>query len=208
VIETEDAVFCPHHLRQAETHGEEAVTSGTVPKQRALRLVEVTEPPLLATTTITTPGGNVVPANVRQMLAEAAAENVEALTASLLEAAGSAARPVWLTVECSGCGAQSRVEAPVPDVRARVAAIEVLLHEGFGRPPQAEEAPLHRAPTTVEEVRQMPWPEMQALFAALYVNEIEAVLASGGEALVREKLADLSVEAHRALRRALEEAPA
>jgi hypothetical protein len=71
------------------------------------------------------------PATVRPLLAAAAAENVEQLKASLLEAAGSAVKPVWLTVECSGCGERSRVEAPVPDVRARVAAIELLLREGW-----------------------------------------------------------------------------
>jgi hypothetical protein len=42
------------------------------------------------------------PATVRPLLAVAAAENVEALKASLLEAAGSAVKPVWLTVECTG----------------------------------------------------------------------------------------------------------
>jgi hypothetical protein len=31
--------------------------------------------------------------------------------------------------------------APIPDVRARVAAIELLLREGLGRPAQAEEPP-------------------------------------------------------------------
>jgi hypothetical protein len=36
------------------------------------------------------------------------------LKASLLEAAGSAVKQVWLTVECGGCGERSRVEAPVP----------------------------------------------------------------------------------------------
>jgi hypothetical protein len=58
---------------------------------------------------------NADPATVRPSLAVAAAENVEQLTASLLEAAGSAVKPVWLTVECTACGERSRVEAPVPD---------------------------------------------------------------------------------------------
>ena len=71
---------------------------------------------------------------VRPMLALAAAENLEALKASLLQAAASATKPTWITVECSDCGERSRVEAPVPDVRSRLAAIELLLHEGLGRP--------------------------------------------------------------------------
>ena len=58
------------------------------------------------------------PASVRPLLAAAAAENVEQLKSSLLEAAGSAVKPVWLTVECSARGERSRIEAPVPDVRA------------------------------------------------------------------------------------------
>ena len=38
----------------------------------------------------------------------------------------------------------------VPDVRSRVAAIELLLREGLGRPPQAEEAASPRLPRTAE----------------------------------------------------------
>src|SRR5262249_55709238 len=79
------------------------------------------------------------PANVRPSLATAAAESLDALTDSLLHAAASATKPAWITVECSSCGERSRVEAPVPDVRARVAAIELLLWEGLGRPAAAEE---------------------------------------------------------------------
>jgi hypothetical protein len=66
-------------------------------------------------------GNDADPASVRRRLARAAAENVEQLKASLLEAAGSAVRPVWVTVECAGCGERSRVEAPVPD-RCRTGA--------------------------------------------------------------------------------------
>ena len=140
---------------------------------------------------------------MRPSLALAAAENVEALTASLLEAAGSAVKPVWLTVECSGCGERSRVEAPVPDVRARVAAIELLLREGLGRPATAEEASSPRMPTSVEAVREMSWDDMQALFAATYVDEIAEAQRCGGEALVRSKLAALSAGERRVLREAL-----
>jgi hypothetical protein len=145
------------------------------------------------------------PATVRPRLAVAAAENLEQLQASLLEAAGSAVKPVWLTVECSGCGERSRIEAPVPDVRARVAAIELLLREGLGRAPQAEETTTPRMPANVAAVKAMGWDEMQALFAATYVNEIAAVQRDGGEALVREKLATLSEGERRVLREALAE---
>ena len=47
---------------------------------------------------------------------------------------------------------------------------------------------------------------LQAVFAAIYANEIAAVLRDGGVALVREKLADLSDGERRALRIALDAA--
>jgi hypothetical protein len=148
------------------------------------------------------------PASVRPLLAAAAAENVERLKSSLLEAAGSAVKPVWLTVECSGCGERSRVEAPVPDVRARVAAIELLLREGLGRAPQAEEPPAPRVPQSVEEVRKLSWEQMQVLATALFADEIAAVRRNGGEELVREKVAALSANERQLLREALEAIPA
>jgi hypothetical protein len=132
VVETEGAEFCPHHLRLAEEHGVETVGNGSVPKRRALRVVEEAMPPVLTTMGEALPTSTIDPASVRPLLAEAAAENAEQLKASLVQAAGSAVRPVWLTVECSNCGERSRVEAPVPDVRARVAAIELLLRRGVG----------------------------------------------------------------------------
>jgi hypothetical protein len=145
----------------------------------------------------------IAPANVRPMLAEAAAENAEQLKASLLEAAGSAVRPVWLTVECSNCGERSRVEAPVPDVRARVAAIDLLLREGLGRPPQAEEPRVPQIPDSVEAIENMPWNEMQWLFASIFVDEIAAIQDRGGRALLQEKIAGLSAAQRDILRREL-----
>jgi hypothetical protein len=152
--------FCVHHEKLLETVDAEAMRQGRTPKKRArerpaLRVVsesslELVRPDEAALTGID-------PARVRPLLAAAAAENVEQLTASLLEAAGSAVKPVWVTVECSGCGERSRVEAPVPDVRARIAAIELLLREGLGRAPQAEEAPILRLPDTAAEIEKMGW---------------------------------------------------
>ena len=144
------------------------------------------------------------PASVRPSLAVAAAENVEQLTTSLLEAAGSAVKPVWLTVECTACGERSSIQAPMPDVRARVAAIELLLREGLGRPPQAEEAPAPRMPATAAAVRAMSWDELQILGATLFADEIASV-AEGGDTLLRERLASLGPDERRALREALAE---
>jgi hypothetical protein len=108
-------------------------------------------------------------------------------------------------VECSGCGERSRIEAPVPDVRARVAAIELLLREGLGRPATAEEVRPQRMPSHVGAVEELSWEEMQALFAATYVDEIRAVQRDGGSALVRKKVAALSTSERRVLREALDE---
>jgi hypothetical protein len=204
VIETEGAEFCPHHLKHAEEHGDETVKNGRTPKQRSLRVVE--DPvPVVTTMARAMPTSVIGPANVRPMLAEAAAENAEQLKASLLEAAGSAVHQVWVTVECSNCGERSRVEAPVPDVRARVAAIELLLREGLSRPPQAEEAHVPRLPSSAEAVEKMSWAEMKDVFAASFVTEIDELERSGTTKLVRDRVARLSEDVRNALREALAE---
>ena len=128
---------------------------------------------------------------------------MEQLKSSLLEAAGSAVKPVWLTVECAACGERSRIEAPVPDVRARVAAIELLLREGLGRAPQSEAPPTPRLPETADAVARMSWADMQALATTMCVNEIEAVVRGGGEQALRERIAELPEVERRVLREAL-----
>jgi hypothetical protein len=128
------------------------------------------------------------------------------LKASLLEAAGSAVKPVWITVECDNCGERSRIEAPVPDVRARVAAIELLLREGLGRPATADDVPTTRMPASVAAIKAMSWEEMQAVFAATYAKELAVAVRDGGEALVREGLARLSDAERRVLREVLADA--
>jgi hypothetical protein len=72
------------------------------------------------------------PATVRPRLAKAAAEGLDGIRKTLLDAATGATRGHWVTFECGNCGKRKRVEIPVPDVRARVAAIELLLREGLG----------------------------------------------------------------------------
>jgi hypothetical protein len=204
--------FCVHHSKVADEIGAEALRRGVYPRRRrdsaALRVVPASdmEPPEAerAAANGEGAGGVADPATVRPKLAEAAAENVEQLKASLLEAAGSATRPVWITVECE-CGKRSRVEAPVPDVRARVSAIELLLREGLGRPATAEEPPVPRLPTTLEAVQRMTWKETQYVFASLYGDELVAVQRSGGKATVRAKLDSLSEGERSILREALAE---
>jgi hypothetical protein len=145
------------------------------------------------------------PATVRPRLAEAAAEGLEGIRKTLLDAATGAVRDHWITFECGECGARRRVEVPVPDVRARVAAIELLLREGLGRPPQAEEAPAPRLPANVGAVAQMSWDDLQILGATMFADEIASVLAGEGDAAVRERLASLSPHQRAALRKALAE---
>jgi len=145
----EDSEFCPHHTGLLEIVDAESLREGKIPKRRTLKepsLRVVTEPMVELE-----PGSTRVaadPTTVRPTLALAAAENLEALKASLLEAAASATKPTWITVECSGCGERSRVEAPVPDVRSRLAAIELLLHEGLGRPATSEDVRPPTVPAT------------------------------------------------------------
>jgi hypothetical protein len=111
VIETEGAEFCPYHLRLAEMFGDERVRRGAVPKKRVVRVVERLQQPVITPMAIAMPTSATASVYV-PVLAESA-ESGEHLKASLLEAAGSAATPVWLTVECPKCGERSRVAAPV-----------------------------------------------------------------------------------------------
>jgi hypothetical protein len=104
---------------------------------------------------------------VRPRLKEAAAESVEDIQRTLLDAATSASKPAWVEFECSDCGKRKRVEVSISDVRARVAAIELLLREGLGRPAEAEEPPtLPRIPDTRAEVEALGWDELKALALA------------------------------------------
>ena len=104
---------------------------------------------------------------MRPRLAAAAAESVEDIQRTLLDAATSASKPAWVEFECSDCGKRKRVEVPVPDVRARVAAIELLLREGLGRPAQAEEpASLPQLPRSEAEARVLDWDHLKALAVA------------------------------------------
>jgi hypothetical protein len=92
--------------------------------------------------------------------------------ASLLEAAGSAVRQVWLTVECSNCGERSRVEAPIPTFargcRVRASASREARPSASGGGDSAA-----RLPGSAEAIERMSWAEMNAVFAAAFVTEID-----------------------------------
>jgi hypothetical protein len=137
----EGSEFCIHHDRLVAEHGAEELKRG-LPRRKQAR--NRWQPTIVATSTdlntvreeSAVQRRSADPATVRPRLAEAAAESVEDIQRTLLEAATAASKPAWVEFECTDCGNRKRVEVPVPDVRARVAAIELLLREGLGRPAQ------------------------------------------------------------------------
>jgi hypothetical protein len=165
--------FCVHHERLLAQHGADELKRG-LPRRKQMRAGW--RPTVVATSAaervadLPRPSSAqrrvADPATVRPRLAEAAAESLEDIQRTLLDAATAASKPAWVEFECSDCGNRKRVEVPIPDVRARVAAIELLLREGLGRPAQTEETPLPRLPTTAAEVEALSWAELTALVVA------------------------------------------
>jgi hypothetical protein len=91
-------------------------------------------------------------------------------------------------------------------VRARVAAIELLLREGLGRPAQAEESHPPRLPTTASGVSELGWDELVALGTALELDEIETAITTGGAEALRARLARFTGSQRQLLRDALADA--
>jgi hypothetical protein len=179
------------------------VRAGDLPRRRH---GTVTEPLVAEVETILASGnGHADPAQVRPRLAEAAAASLDDISSALLDAALGATREMWVTTACLGCGKKQRVEVKIPDVRSRVAAIELLLREGLGRPPQAEEAATPRLPRTAEAVEKLGWGELKLIFATHFASEIAAV-SEDGDALLRERVAALHEDQRQLLREALDEA--
>src|SRR5215207_6579271 len=97
-----------------------------------------------------------------------------------------AVREHWTTFTCPECGKRHRAEVSVPDVRSRVAAIELLLREGLGRPAQAEEPPVAQLPDSAEAIRAMTWHDLQAVFALQFADDIAAVAAGEAGSAIRK----------------------
>jgi hypothetical protein len=173
-----DSAFCSHHASLVEEIGEERVRIGDHPRRRTSTTAE----PLVAEVETTLASGNshTDPAQVRPRLAKAAAASLDDISSALLDAALGATREMWVTTACSGCGKKQRVEVKIPDVRSRVSAIELLLREGLGRPPQAEEAASARLPRTAEAVEKLGWNDMKMIFATQFASEIAAVRRAVG----------------------------
>lgn len=145
------------------------------------------------------------PSDVRPSLARAAAASLDEIQQALLDAALGAAREHWATFTCPDCGKKHRAQVSVPDVRSRVAAIELLLREGLGRPSQAEEPAVPQLPESVEAIRAMPWRDLQAVFALQFADDITTVSTGETEAVIRRKLNVLGREGRALLREALDE---
>jgi hypothetical protein len=69
----------------------------------------------------------------------------------------------------------------------------LLLREGLGLPPQAEETPVPRLPATVAELEALGWDELRAL-AAIYEPELIgleiASLSENQKSVLRDALAE------------------
>jgi hypothetical protein len=88
---TPEAEFCRHHERLVELHGEEAVRAGDHPRRRNPRS---SEPVMLGEALVPSAEGNglIGPAEVRPALARAAADSLDEIQRSLLDAAVGSTR--------------------------------------------------------------------------------------------------------------------
>jgi hypothetical protein len=197
------ATYCRHHEQLAAELGEDAVRSGHYPRRRNPHV----ETPVTIEQTMTTvaTNGAITPAEVRPLLAKATADSLDEIQAALLDAAVGATRENWTTFTCPDCGKKHRAQVQVPDVRARVGAIEVLLREGLGRPAQAEEITSPKLPASINGVARMSWDDTQHLATVLFADEIESVLTRGGRKALRERLAAFSDVQRQVLGEALAE---
>jgi hypothetical protein len=197
-----DATFCRHHERLVDLHGDEAVRVGDYPRTRNPR----PEVMVAVETEGNGRGANLVvsPSDVRPALARAAAGSLDAIQEALLDAALGASREHWITVTCTSCGQKHRTQVAIPDVRSRVAAIELLLREGLGRPAQAEEPHHATLPTTGEGIQQLSWTDLQAVFAVEFTEQIQTVVTGGSVTVIQERLREVGEEGRTLLREALE----
>ena len=175
-----DGQFCAHHASLAAEVGTEAVSNGRHTKRRNARervpVLAESEPFELNSSPPSSP------AAVRPALALTAAEEVETIRRVLLEAATSTTRETWATCTCPECGKGFRQEITVPDHGARIKAIETLLREGLGRVGEADVIE-PTMPSSVDEVKNLSWDELNLVIALSCANEIRAVVDHGDGAL-------------------------
>jgi hypothetical protein len=194
-----DAEFCAYHAAMADQLGPEAVMNGDQLKRRNVRqrvaVAAESEPLELKANLLGAPSG------VRPALALTAAEEVETIRRVLLEAATSTTRESWATCTCPECGKSFRQEISVPDHGARIKAVETLLREGLGRVGEAEVVE-PKMPSSVDEVKNLSWDELNLVFALSHATEIRAVVERGESAICSE-LESWNPEERAALARSL-----
>ena len=208
-VAAESGSFCVHHAALEAELGAEVLRRGRYPARKKLKpaaMPVVVGTSAAATETVEGDSVHSDPARVRPGLAEAAAASFDDIRRTLLDAATSASKPAWVEFECAECGTRRRVDVPVADVRTRVAAIELLLREGLGRAPQAEEKPATRLPENAAAIGKMSWHEMQSLAATLMFDDLVAAHRRGAATVLRERVAALPESERRVLRDALAEA--
>ena len=204
----DDETFCAHHRELAEQFGADTVVAGEYPRlPRKKGKLETgaaadDEPPAPAVLTVNGHSLQLDPGEVRPALARGAAGAIEQIRTSLLKAATDSERGVWTTIQCKFCSKSGRYAVQVPDVRARVAATQLLLQEGLGKPPQA---PDHtpRLPQTVLEARKLKWAEVEHLVAVHFASDVQRVLALGGRGALRERIMQMPLEVREILREEL-----
>jgi hypothetical protein len=107
-------------------------------------------------------------------------------------------------VHLSYCGKKHRAQVNVPDVRSRVAAIELLLREGLGRPAQAEEPQHAVVAPTATAVKEMSWEDLQVVFALQFADDIATVGTGAAGAVIQERLSGVGDAGRSLLRDALD----
>jgi len=174
------------------------------PKRHVAAVVE-REPPTAIALVEPNGKGSADPNEIRPALAQATAAHLPELRQTLLDAALNSSTMRWATVSCSGCGARSRVEVPVPDTKARLEAVRLLIDQGLGKTPTAPEPVAASWPKTPGDVSRLSWEQMQYLHASIYIDDVREVMRLGGRQAVRAKLRLLSDPERQLLREALAE---
>jgi hypothetical protein len=161
--------LCAHHSQLAEELGGESVVNGDHTKRRNARervpVIAESEPFELAARSSSSPSP------VRPALALPAAEEVETMRRVLLEAATSTTRETWATCSCPECGKGFRQEISVPITGLGSRPSRRCFARGSGGVGGADVVePTMR--TSVDEVKDLSWDELNLVFAMSYASEI------------------------------------
>jgi hypothetical protein len=96
----------------------------------------------------------------------------------------------------------------IPDYRVRLDAVEKLLQQGLGRAREAQDAPVSQVPSVAADVMKLGWQDLQRLVATFCLDDPVALHRRGAEALLQERVTELSDRERRVLREALDAMPA